>query len=97
MTQSELPLEWPDYDHYTIEIRKGPQHSEEVLREHTAKSVEEAENLIEALRDTYYNRNDVTWQNEEVDVHGKLYGLAPGGDTYVISVVPPLGVELTQR
>lgn len=90
-----MSLEWPNYDSYTVEIRKGPLHAEETVRTHKATTVREAEDIIEALRDNFNNREDVTWQEEEVDVHGKLYGLAPGGEVWVISVVPPLGVDLT--
>jgi hypothetical protein len=92
--QPELPLEFQTYPHYQIEIRKGQQHDEEVLREHKATSVEDAENLIEGLRDAYTGRDDVTWRDEEVDPQGKLYGLSPDGVVYVISVTPPLTVKL---
>jgi hypothetical protein len=94
MTQSELPLEWPEYDHYTVEIRSGPLFEEKPLRTHTADSPEDALNLIEGLRDTYGERMDVTWDGEEVDGNGILRGLAPEGVVFVISVVPPLSVEI---
>ena len=92
--QSELPLEHAVYDHYTIELRKGPQHAEETVRHHEVKTAPEAEKLIEGLRDTANQRDGVSWQFEEVDVQGNLYGLAPGGVVFLITVVPPLSVAL---
>ena len=76
--QPELPLEFATYDHYTIELLKGPQHAEDVVRHHEAKSVKDATALIEGLRDTANQRDGVSWQFEEVDAQGRLYGLAPG-------------------
>ena len=64
MTQDELPLEWPSYDHYTIEIRKGPLHAEETLRTHTAADIDAALNLIDGLRETYMQREDVAWTKQ---------------------------------
>lgn len=93
--QPELNLEHASYDHYTIELRKGPQHAEETVRHHEAKSVKDAESLIEGLRDTANQREGVSWQFEEPGTDGNLYGLAPGGVVYQISVVPPLNVALT--
>ena len=93
--QPELALEHQTYDHYTIELRKGPAHAEEVVRAHTARSREDAEAMIEALRDTTLHRDEVSWQAEEVNAEGKLYGLAPGGIVFVISVVPSLSTELS--
>ena len=92
--QPELDLEFHTYDHYTVELRVGPLHDEKVVRTHEAKSVKDAESLIEALRDTANQRDGVAWQFEEVNAEGKLYGLAPGGVIYVISVVPPLTTAL---
>lgn len=93
--QPELPLEWATYDHYTVEIRRGPLFDEQAIRTHRAESRDDALNLIEGMRDTYGQRENVTWQAEEVDGVGKLYGLAPGGEVYVISVIPPLTTELS--
>jgi len=95
--QPELPLEWPEgkYDHYQVEIRHGPQHDEETIRSHKANTVDDALRFIEGLRDTFNQRADVTWQTEEVNDQGTMYGLAPGGEVYVIQVTPPLSVELT--
>ena len=93
--QPELPLEVEArYDHYTVEIRRGPQYGEGTIRSHKATSVEDALRFIEGLRDTFNQRSDVTWQSEEVNADGAMYGLAPGGEVYVIQVIPPLGVEL---
>jgi hypothetical protein len=89
---SELPIE-PVYSHYTVELRKGSP-AEETVRHHEVKTVPEAEKLIEGLRDTANQRDGVSWQYEEVDVQGNLYGLAPGGVVYTINVVPPLSVAL---
>jgi hypothetical protein len=92
--QPELPLEFATYDHYTVELHKGPMHDEKLVRSHEARTVRDAESLIEALRDTANQREGVSWQFEEVNAEGKLYGLAPGGVVYVISVVPPLTTAL---
>lgn len=93
--QPELPLEFATYDHYTIELRKGPVHEEQTVRHHEAKTLQDAESLIEALRDTANQRDGVSWQYEGVNSQGKLYGLAPGGVVYLISVVPPLTTALS--
>lgn len=94
-TQPELDLEFATYDHYTIELRVGPAHDEKTVRSHEAKSVKDAEALIEALRDTANQRDGVSWQYEGVNDEGRLYGLAPGGVVYVINVVPPLTTALS--
>ena len=94
--QPELPLEFATYDHYTVELRKGAQHAEETVRRHEAKSVKDAEALIEGLRDTANQRDGVSWQFEEVGADGRLYGLAPGGVVFLITVVPPLSVALSK-
>lgn len=92
--QLELPLEFPMSDHYTIELRKGAIGDMQALRTYSAKSVEDATNLIEGMRDSMLQRDGVTWQHDEVDDHGNLYGMA-GSTVYQISVVPPLSVSLS--
>lgn len=92
--QLELPLEMPVYDHYHVVISKGPTFGETTLRQHKAETVEDAIGLINGLRDTYRQRDNITWQSEEVNDEGKLYGLAQGGDVYLIQVTPPLSVDL---
>lgn len=87
--QLTLPLEFHMYDHYTIEVRKGAVGEMQTLRTMSAKSVEDAQNLIEGFRDSCLQREDVTWQADEVDAHGNLYGLV-SGVVWQISVVPPL-------
>ena len=82
------------HDHYTVAIAAGPMHEEKVLRTHDVTTVDDALGLIEGFRDTYNQRNNVTWQDDEVNAEGKLYGLAPGGDVYVISCTPPLTTDL---
>lgn len=77
------------YDHYTIELRKGAIGEMETLRSSTAKSVEDAANLIDGWRDNALQRDGVTWQSDEVDNHGNLYGMV-GSTVYQISCVPPL-------
>jgi hypothetical protein len=93
--QLELPLEYATYDHYTVTLAKGAVGDMEVLRTHTAKNVDDALNLIEGLRDTAVNRDKVTWQHDEVDERGILYGLAPQGIVFELSVYPPLGTPLS--
>ena len=93
--QDELDLEFATYDHYTIELRKGPVHDELTIRKHEARSVEDAERLIESLRDTYNQRDGVSWRFEEVNAEGNLYGLGAGGMVYLIKVTPPLNVALS--
>jgi hypothetical protein len=97
-TQEELPLEWPvpQDDRYTIELRKGPQFGEdEVVRTHRVRTVEDAEVMIESLRESAASRDGVQWQAEEVNAEGKMYGLAPRGVVFVISVSPSLTVPLS--
>jgi len=91
--QLELPLEYHMSDHYTIELRKGAIGDMQALRTYTAKSVEDATNLIEGMRESMLQRDAVTWQHDEVDDHGNLYGMA-GSVVYQISVVPQLSVSL---
>lgn len=93
--QGVLDLEFATYDHYTVKLSKGAVGDMEVLRTFDAKTVDDAINLIEGLRDTAANRDTVQWQHEEVDERGLLFGLAPGGIVYEISVVPSLNEPLT--
>jgi hypothetical protein len=96
--QLELPLEFATHDHYHIEIRKGDLHQERPLRHHDVRDVDAAVSLIEGLRDTYAQRENVTWQSEEVNEDGRLYGLAPGpeaAEVWMISVEPPLSTPLS--
>ena len=76
---------------------QGPTHDEVTIRRHEAKTVQDAETLIEGLRDTANQRDGVSWQFEEIDAEGNLYGLAPGGVVYLITVVPPLSVALARE
>jgi hypothetical protein len=94
-TQLELDLEFPTYDHYTVTLAKGAVGDMEPLRTHTAKDPDSAVNFVESLRDNAANRDSVQWQNEEVDERGLLFGLAPGGLVFEISVVPPLNTPLS--
>jgi hypothetical protein len=80
-------------DHYTIELRKGAIGDMETLRSMTAKTIEDAMQLIEGFRDSCLQRDGVTWQHDEVDDQGNLYGMT-GSTVYQISVVPPLTVSL---
>jgi len=92
--QLELPLEWPVYDHYTVELRQGEMPNLAVVRTTKATDVEGAIGLIEAFRDLAASRNGVTWQDSgEVDEGGNLFGLAKGV-VWQIVVVPPLSQEL---
>lgn len=93
--QLQLDLQMPTYDHYVVQLAKGAVGDMVVVREHSAKSTDGAINFIESLRDTAAGRDDVTWQNDEVDERGLLYGLAPGGVVFQISVVPPLTTALS--
>jgi len=77
------------YDHYTVELRKGAVGDMQTVRSNSAKSVEDAENLIDGLRESALQRDGVTWQADEVDDHGNLYGMAES-TVWQISVVPPL-------
>lgn len=77
------------YDHYTIEVRKGAIGDMQTQRTMTAKNVEDASQLIEGFRDSCLQREGVTWQHDEVDNHGNLYGMA-GSTVWQISCVPPL-------
>lgn len=75
---------------YEVTIAAGPVHEEEVLRRHTASNPQDALALVDGLRDTYAGRESVTWNGEEINAEGRLYGLAPKGLVYVIAVRPPL-------
>ena len=75
---------------YTIEIARRTEDGEETLRSHTADSIRDAEVMVDSLRESYQEREGVTWDGEEVDGRGHLHGLM-GGVVYTISVVPPLG------
>jgi len=92
--QLTLDLEYPVYDHYTIELRKGEVGNMDVLRTHSVTRLDDAINLIEGLRDSALQRDSVAWQHDEVTEDGTLYGLAPGGVVFMISVVPPLSTSL---
>jgi hypothetical protein len=92
--QPELPLEMSTYDHYTVTLSKGPLFNEDSIHTHVADDRRDAVGLIDGLRDNYAERADVTWQANEVNGEGKLYGLAPGGVVYLIQVVPPLATPL---
>lgn len=92
-TQPQLDLEWPDVaEHFTIELRTGPLHDELTVRRHEAKSPEDAAALIEGIRDTCSQRDGVSWQYEETNAEGKLYGMGPGALVYTIVVSPPLPI-----
>lgn len=77
---------------YEVTIACGPVHQEEVVRRHSVKTADDALVIIESLRDTYGAREGVTWNGEEINPEGRLYGLAPKGLVYVIAVTPPLSV-----
>lgn len=78
------------HDHYTVELREGAVGDMQTVRSHTAKTTEDAANLVDGLRESCLQRDHVTWQGDEVNGEGNLYGMAPGGTVYWISVVPPL-------
>lgn len=87
--QLQLDLEYHMSDHYTIELRKGAVGDMETVRSHTAKTVEDAANFVDGLRESCLMRDHVTWQGDEVNAEGNLYGMV-GNTVYWISVVPPL-------
>jgi hypothetical protein len=92
--QLTLDLEYPVYDHYTVELRKGEVGNMAVLRSHNVRSTDDATNLIDGLRDSALQRDKVTWQHDEVQPNGTLYGMTDEGTLYMISVVPPLSESL---
>ena len=92
--QLELPLEYHVYDNYTVELRRGEMPDLDVVRSTKASDVDDAIGLIEGFRDLAASRNDVVWQDEEVDQTGTLFGLGGGGEVWQILVVPPLAQEL---
>lgn len=92
--QLTLDLDGPTIpDHYEVTISCGPVHEEEVVRRHRVTSADNALAIIESLRDTYGAREGVTWNGEEINAEGRLYGLAPKGLVYMIAVKPPLVIE----
>jgi len=89
--QLELPFDAPiEPETYEVTISCGPVHEEEVVRRHTVRTPDAALAIIESLRDTYGARDNVTWNGEEINPEGRLYGLAPKGLVYMIAVKPPL-------
>lgn len=82
------------YKHYTVELRRGTMPNLETIRSTKATDVDGAIGLIEGFRDIAVSRNDVTWQDDEVNPEGFVYGLAPGGEVWQIMCVPPLAQEL---
>jgi hypothetical protein len=92
--QLTLPLEMPVYTHYTVELRKGVVGDMQVVRHHMVPTVDAALNIIDGFVVSTRQRDDVTWQSDEVDAGGNLFGLAPHGVVYQISCVPPLSTEL---
>lgn len=79
---------------YTIEIWYAPDltSTSELLRTHTSTTADGAEVMVESLRDSYGQRESVTWEGEEVDEEGLLYGRSAAGERYMILVTPPLKV-----
>ena len=92
--QQELPLEWPVYKHYTVELRKGAMGDLQTVRSTDADSAGDALDLIESFRDTSASRDNVTWQVREPDGTGSMMGLAPGGVVWQIHVNPDLNTAL---
>ena len=89
--QLQLDLEYAGPpDHYTIEVRCGPQFGEETIRTMEAKTPEDAVIAIESLRESYEQRNQVRWNAEEVDSVGNLYGIDGTRQVWVIHVNPAL-------
>jgi hypothetical protein len=93
--QFELPLEHPTYDHFTVTLAKGAVGDMQVVRQHEAHTEDDALNFVDSLRNYTEGRDNVTWQNLEVDERGLLFGLAPGGVVFEISVVPPFSQGLS--
>ena len=92
--QLTLDLEYPVYDHYVIELRKGtPPNDMEIVRTATAESVENAVNIIESFRGRAAFKDKVQWVSNEVDGSGSLFGLV-NGVTWQIQVVPDLNTTL---
>ena len=92
--QLELPLEYPEApDHYHIEVRSGPLLGEETVRSMEAKTPEDAVLAIESLRETYAQRDNVTWEGEEVNALGTLVGMDDDRHVWQIQVQPPLPVS----
>jgi hypothetical protein len=65
-------------------------HDELTIRRHEAKTEADAAALIEGIRDTCAQRDGVSWQYEETNAEGNLYGMGPGALVYRIVVSPPL-------
>lgn len=94
MTTSQQPAA------YVIEVSAGPLFGEEVIRSIEVAASHDAPDLtaidlIEGFRTYYGNREEVTWDGDEVDALGILAGLAPNGISYRIQIKPPLPVEVS--
>lgn len=92
--QLELELEWPVHDHYKIELIEGAGDAVEVVRSTKATDVDGAIGLIDGFRELAAGRDDVTWDGDNVDERGVLFGLDAKGVTWQITCVPPLSQEL---
>jgi hypothetical protein len=84
---------------YRIEVRSGPLFGEEEIRSIEVPASEgmpemKAIEMVESFRSYYENREEVTWDGEEVDGNGVLSGLAPEGISYRIVVTPPIPTEV---
>lgn len=88
--QLTLDLEWPVYEHYTVELRKDNQP----VRSTKATTVEAAIDVIDGLRNAAESRDKVTWHGTEVDDSGRLFGIGPEQTVWSIHVVPDLNTEL---
>ena len=83
----------PTYEHYTVELRRGQEPDNEVVRSTQATSLSAAIDLIEAFRDFAESRHGVIWRDSEVDYKGSLFGLVKGV-VWEIHVTPDLNTEL---
>lgn len=91
--QLQLDLDYgPPPDHFTVEVRSGPQYNEEVVRTMQAQTAEEAVLAIESLREAYGQRHHVRWEGEECNAYGTLLGMDDKRKTWQIHVQPPLPI-----
>jgi hypothetical protein len=74
-------------DHYTIEVYRDTER----VRSHTAANTVDALSLLDGLRESYRQRNNVTWDSDEVDESGRLPGVGYDLVPWQLKVTPPLG------
>lgn len=76
---------------YTVTLRTGnPPDDWRTVRSNKTDAVDGAISLIEGFTELATAREGVTWQSEETDDQGMLYGQTPDGSVWNVYVQPPV-------